>query len=306
LNFSSSSPELSLLQRWVRQPQRVWLRRALFQIHLWTGLGVGLYIFVVSITGSVIVLRTEAYRVFRPGTRIEARGETPLGEELMRAAAQRAYPDHAVARVIGSFRRNAGTEIWLVRDGHTIERLFDPYTGEDLGSANPSAIRLFEWMVDLHDNLLAGQRGRFVNGIGALFLTLLCLTGFIIWWPGSSKWRRSLFLRRGVGWKRLIWELHSAVGFWTVAFVAMWAISGLYLAIPQPFQELVDYVGPLDRMSPSLGDEALAWLARLHFGRFAGWPLKTLWVTLGLMAPLLFVTGAVMWWNRILGPKWRG
>ena len=35
-------------QRWLQQPQRVWLRRALFQVHLWTGLILGLYVVVLS------------------------------------------------------------------------------------------------------------------------------------------------------------------------------------------------------------------------------------------------------------------
>ena len=29
-------------QRWIRQPQSFWLRRAIFQVHLWSGLGIGL------------------------------------------------------------------------------------------------------------------------------------------------------------------------------------------------------------------------------------------------------------------------
>jgi len=38
-----------------------------------------------------------------------------------------------------------------------------------------------EWFVNLHASLLAGNTGRFVNGIGALCLTSLCLTGAVIW-----------------------------------------------------------------------------------------------------------------------------
>jgi uncharacterized iron-regulated membrane protein len=49
-----------------------------------------------------------------------------------------------------------------------------------------------EWVVRLHENLLSGTTGRFVNGIGAVCLTLLCLTGAVIWWPGTKHWRRSL------------------------------------------------------------------------------------------------------------------
>lgn len=34
-----------------------------------------------------------------------------------------------------------------------------------------------EWLVNLHSNLLAGSTGRLANGIGAMCLTVLCLTG---------------------------------------------------------------------------------------------------------------------------------
>src|SRR6185503_17821732 len=46
-------------QQWTRQPQKLWLRRAVFQIHLWSGIGVGLYVLMISVTGSVLVYRNE-------------------------------------------------------------------------------------------------------------------------------------------------------------------------------------------------------------------------------------------------------
>ena len=33
--------------RWAQAPQGVGLRKAIFQVHLWTGVGLGLYIFVI-------------------------------------------------------------------------------------------------------------------------------------------------------------------------------------------------------------------------------------------------------------------
>jgi uncharacterized iron-regulated membrane protein len=86
----------------------------------------------------------------------------------------------------------------------------------------------------------------------------------------------------------------------------MWALSGIYLAFPNPFQNVVDHFQPLDDSNPSAyrsGDAILQWLSRLHFGRFGGWPIKALWTALGLIPLLLFITGAVMWWNRVLRPR---
>ena len=47
-------------------------------------------------------------------------------------------------------------------------------------------------------------------------------------------------------------------------------------------------------------DRVLGWLARLHFGRFGGMPMKIAWAVCGLVPVALFVTGVVMWWNRVL------
>ena len=41
---------------------------------------------------------------------------------------------------------------------------------------------------------------------------------------------------------------------------------------------------------------------RLHFG---GLPVKAGWVVLGLAPPTLFVTGFLMWWNRVGSKKWK-
>ena len=54
---------MTLRERLLRQPQNVWVRRAIFQVHLWTGIGVGLYVLVISITGSAIVYRREITRL---------------------------------------------------------------------------------------------------------------------------------------------------------------------------------------------------------------------------------------------------
>lgn len=43
------------------------LKRALFQVHLWLGIALSLYVLVISVSGSVIVFRRELDRVLCPG-----------------------------------------------------------------------------------------------------------------------------------------------------------------------------------------------------------------------------------------------
>jgi len=42
-----------------KQPQKTWVRRAMFQIHLWTGVATGLYIIFISVTGRIVVFRRD-------------------------------------------------------------------------------------------------------------------------------------------------------------------------------------------------------------------------------------------------------
>ena len=92
------SPDMSTLpswQRWLRQPQSAWLRRAVFPVHLWSGLGIGLYVIVISVSGSILVYRSELRQTFEPQPRlVEIVGERMTEEELT-AAAERAYPPSA-------------------------------------------------------------------------------------------------------------------------------------------------------------------------------------------------------------------
>jgi uncharacterized iron-regulated membrane protein len=115
-------------------------------------------------------------------------------------------------------------------------------------------------------------------------------------------WRRNLVLHRHVGWKRLTWDLHSAMGFWTFGVSLLFGITGIYLGYPEPFHAVGDYLEPLtnDNGGTRVVDTTTLWLARLHFGRFGGWSTKLVWAILGLSPAVMFVTGAVMWWNRVL------
>jgi uncharacterized iron-regulated membrane protein len=52
---------------WAHSPQRVFLRRAIFQVHLWCGILVAAYAIVIGLTGSALVFRSEMVRSLQPG-----------------------------------------------------------------------------------------------------------------------------------------------------------------------------------------------------------------------------------------------
>jgi uncharacterized iron-regulated membrane protein len=214
---------MSIWQLWLRHPESSWVRKAFFHIHLWVGIGLGLYVLLMSASGSIIVYRSQL---------------------------ERAYP---------------------------------------------ASLNSIEWLVDLHENLLVGSTGRSVNGIGSIFVTLLCLTGAIIWWPGIDHWRRSLTVdwRGHIG--RINWDLHSALGLWFFLFVLMWGISGFYFCFSQVVNGLFGFLDPGNKFTTP----TLYWLSAIHFGRF-DWFTEALWALLGLVPAILSATGVFLHSHRMI------
>ncbi|HET9216683.1 MAG TPA: PepSY-associated TM helix domain-containing protein [Terriglobia bacterium] len=211
---------MTIWREWLEHPEKLWIHRASFQIHFWVGMVATLYMFLMSISGSVIVYRNQL------------------------------SPRFSV-----------------------------------------------EWLVDLHANLLFGNIGRFVNGIGASSLALLCLTGAVIWWPGINHWRRGLKVNWKAHFGRINWDLHSALGFWCFPFLAVWGISGIYFCFPGFFDALYD-VDPEGRIVIPI----LSWLSDLHFGRFNGFT-RVLWAVAGLVPATLSFTGFFLCCRRVIFKK---
>ena len=304
-------------QRWISKPRTTWLRKAAFQLHLWSGIGIGLYVLLVSLTGSVLVYRNELYRAATRDPIIVTESGARMTDEQLNVAATRGYPGSTILNV--SREENPHQAVWISLQvgANRKNRLFNPYTGADLGDSVPLGISLVSGLISLHDDLLGGTTGRRVNGVGALLVLVLAFTGIAVWWPGIGKWRRSLTVHRNVGWQRLTWDLHSMIGFWSLGFILLFALSGAYLGNPQPFQDLADRIDPPTASNAGVRtvDQVIYWLAYLHFGRVNGIGIpcsgpgfcdsatKLIWALAGLAPAAMFLTGSVMWWNRVIRKK---
>jgi len=314
-------------ERWLTRPQTTWIRKAIFQIHLWAGLILGVYVAVACVSGSAVVFRNDIYDVLVEKLHVKPQGRA-LSESELEQALQRVYPGYAIRDVKAGRDGDEASEVLLARGSSEVRRLVNPYTGEDRGPSISRWFRIMRWVSDLHGNLLLGANGMTANAIGGGLTALLCMTGVVVWWPGIANWRRNLGIRRGVGWKRMNWDLHSAVGFWTFLVLFMWGTTGFSFVFPQPFRATIEiftptvpprlppqqiqrapqgsstftFAPPRRRRPLTFGGKILRDFSSLHYGNFLGWPLKTLWVLLGLTPVVLLGSALVMWWNRVLWP----
>jgi uncharacterized iron-regulated membrane protein len=359
----------------------MWLRRALVQIHLWVGVVTGAYIFVVCVTGAALVFRIDMQRavfpeLFTPGSAAPTAHAATILDSLTRA-----FPNDRISGTDAPTTTRPTYLAYVMRGERFLTLLLDPVTGRVLGELPERS--LVRTVQDLHFDLLAGRTGRIVNGVGALCLLLMALTGMVIWWPGIASWKRAFMVDVRRNWRRVNFDLHRAVGIWTGALILMWAVTGIYFVWPQEFRSAVNAIStitvtqppsstpsdtpkanwralidkasmrapgqhvarvvvpssdtaaflvmlsdvlPTPAGSPRLtsiyldqysgevlqearvggrtfGDLVMAWVAPLHVGNFGGNGVRVAWLVLGLSPPLLFVTGFIMWWTRVVRPR---
>jgi uncharacterized iron-regulated membrane protein len=287
-------------ERWLKAPATLALRRFLFQVHLWLGIALGLYVLMISVTGSAIVLRSQFTGWFLH-ERVSNEAGLPelIGAELEARVAQAYAGDYVVTRVAPPSR--PGRAVYVVLDHGGVEetRFFDQYRGVDLGSTYPWQVRVVEKLTSLHDDLMMDREGRRLNGWGGVLFMVMLISGLVLWWQGSRRWREGLVISRKSP-RSFMWQLHNFLGFWSLLLMFAWGFTAIYFAWPEPFDWVIDqFDSDLDDFERP--DGWLRILIDLHFGRFRGllWA-NILWVFLGLLPAVLFISGLVVWYRRVL------
>ena len=242
---------MGFLQRYYRRPQQLGARRLNFQVHLWAGIILTLYLVVIGITGSILVFRPELEQLsgLKPWQGI--RVKEPLADittvvENLRAA----YPRYRIVSVDVPTENDA-TFVAVLQERSRIKVACGPADGKVLGEF-PRGRNWLDVVQELHETLLVQQRGRgrMLNGIGAAFLLLLNATGMVIWWPGIRNWKRALKVDFRRNWRRINFDLHVAVGFWTILIASFWALSGIYFGWPRQVFNLVNSISPVITARP--------------------------------------------------------
>src|ERR1700722_911664 len=124
-------------QQWIRQPQTAWLRKAIFQLHLWCGICLGLYVLLVSVTGSVLVFSNELFRAATREPVVVTKSGARLTDAQLKGVATRAYPGYTVLTVSREQNPDQAVSISLKSRTGLKNRLFNPYTGADMGDSVP-------------------------------------------------------------------------------------------------------------------------------------------------------------------------
>ncbi len=231
-----------MFQTFLHHPRKLWLRRALFQVHLWAGILLSLYIVVIGTTGALLVFEDEFSILGQPRGAF-ASEPAPVSTVIRMAEAKK--PGEHVTFVTMPTPEKPHYEVYLQNAaGKYTEVAADMATG----AVRETGRSWIEWVHDLHTSLLMGNIGVGVNAVAAMVLLLLAISGIFLWWPGVKTWVRGLRINFRSGWRRINFDAHNAIGFWTLAIVSWWAISGIYFGFPRQVAAVVGVVSPLKNM----------------------------------------------------------
>jgi uncharacterized iron-regulated membrane protein len=260
---------------------RVFWRR----MHRWCGLVLALFLIVIGLSGSVIAFEHELEAWLNP-TLFNTGGDgSALPADQLIARIERFDPRLRVALLPLDAPPGRSIEVQVQprRKAHArsagdatvvlgFDRLFvDPATGRVLGQRLWGAWRLDRAHIlplinRLHRSLhLPGRWGNWLLGTVALGWLGLSLMGVYLSLPISGRartgsrsvhppiangfcrrWKPAWQIKRGARGVRLAYELHRAVGLWTLVFAGMLAFSGVYLNLgTELFKPLVSLFSPV-------------------------------------------------------------
>ena len=238
------------------------VRKFLNDIHLWLGLGSGLILFIVCLTGTIYTFHSEIDEWLNSDKyHVDVLATPPLTvEELVATLGQQVDGQVASVTIPPSPEQTYQFSVRKGGERRGTTFLVNQYTGEVLGDTKSGASEFFMIMFRLHRWLLMDTNiGRPIVGWSTVIFVFLILTGLVIWVPQKVKsWRQGLKIKWSANWKRINHDLHNALGLYTAIFLLIMALTGLQWSFEwyrTGLQSILGVEQPARRGGPGPGGE---------------------------------------------------
>jgi uncharacterized iron-regulated membrane protein len=211
------------------------LRKILFWMHLVAGVVAGVVIFIMSVTGALLMYERQLTAWADGYALSPVPGRPRLGVEALLARAREAKGTTPTSVTI---RADPGAPAVFAfgREGNLF---LDPYTGAVLGEGSQPARRFFRVMTDWHRWLSASGDsrpvGKAITGASNLAFLFIVISGPFLWWP--KKWTRQsvrsvTLFQGGLEGKARDFSWHNVFGIWTAVPLFFVVISATVISFP--------------------------------------------------------------------------
>lgn len=185
------------------------------QLHSLSGLFVGLFAIVLSITAVILSLNPVLERTTAI---IPATGQISVAELAGKVAQHYQVVEQIERKASGSI------VVYYTNDNQVGIDVVDPRTGQAIAAYQQSAVS--RWIKSLHRSLLLDTTGRAVVGVIALIMLILTLSGAMLLAKRLGGWNKLLLPVRGT----LSQRLHLELGRVAIVGLIISALTGTYLS----------------------------------------------------------------------------
>lgn len=210
------------------------MRKLFFWLHLCAGVIAGLIIFIMSVTGVLLMYEKQliAWADQRSLPPLQTGSRLPVEDLLARAQTQRgslpvsiALPSDQALPAQLAYGREIAYQ--------------DPASGQLLGPGNTSVRKFFRSVTDWHRWLAASENsrstGRAATGAANLAFLFIVLSGAYLWLP--RVWTRAsvraiAWFRGGLSGKARDFNWHNAIGVWCLVPLVLIVASGSVISYP--------------------------------------------------------------------------
>ncbi|QKG53828.1 PepSY-associated TM helix domain-containing protein [Hymenobacter sp. BRD67] len=127
--------------------------------------------------------------------------------------------------------RSAGADKPRGRPERGNTAFLNPYSGQVVGLLDRQDRGIFKVAEDVHRRLLAGEVGKALTGLSALFILVITATGVVLWWPKTwALLTGRLRIRWSGSGKRITHDLHVVLGFYCAPFLFGLALTGVIMS----------------------------------------------------------------------------
>jgi uncharacterized iron-regulated membrane protein len=204
------------------------MKKIISWLHLWLGIGSGLVILVVALSGSLLVFEEELELLFRPSFYyVQPQGREKLSADVLTANIQDHYKGYTIKRITVEPEAGRTTLFYIQqKKGPLLTVAADPYTGRVIKTIQTER-SFFYVVLQLHRYLCMGTTGKAITGVACCIFLLMVVTGLVLWWPKRNNRRQRFRIKWNASFKRFNWDLHAVLGFYVHLFIFLIALTGL-------------------------------------------------------------------------------
>jgi len=199
--------------------------------HLWVGIITGIPVVIISITGCVLVFEQDVNALFQSWRSVEHQvGQKMLPPSIIYATLKKTMPG---VDVHGFWYEGLDKPVKVTIDSDSILYV-NPYTAAQLAFIDHEDF--FHFVEEGHLYLwMPPKIGRQVVSWCTAVFFLLLLTGLILWFPvkwNSKTVEKSFKVKWNAKFKRLNYDLHNVLGFYSLLLAVLMAVTGLIMGFP--------------------------------------------------------------------------